>query len=108
VRLLGFRCWRHAAERRQQRPLPPLVVTHLNRSTVILHNRATDGKANAPAVLLGAVKRLKYFLGVRHSGTIVADFDDYAFIRALRANVQSLVGAVRILHRFRAVAYEIH
>jgi hypothetical protein len=39
---------------------------------------------------------------------MVADLDDDAFVRTLRANDQSLGMAVRILHRFRAVANEVH
>jgi hypothetical protein len=86
----------------------PLVIAHSKHSTVSLNNRTTDGKPNTQAVLLGAVKRLKHFLGVRHSGTMVADFDDYAFVRILLANYQWLGVIVRILDRFRAVANEIH
>jgi hypothetical protein len=39
---------------------------------------------------------------------MVADFDDYAAVRILGANDQALGVAARVLHRFRAVANEVH
>ena len=85
-----------------------LVITHSKHSAVSLNNGATDCKADAEAIFLGAIKRFKCFVWMRQSGAKVADFDDYASIRTMGANYQSLRVAFRIIHRFCAVANEVH
>ncbi len=85
-----------------------LIITHAKHSTVSLNNGAADGKANAEAIWLGAVKRLEYFLWMRQTNAMVADVDDNASLRTLRPHNQALGLAVRKLRRFCSVANKIH